>query len=299
MAAFVRAFLKNHFDERDSKEEQYNYYCIEKGFDSERVAEVIWNDEKFPEKAGNLRKGMINQKEWEDGLLLARKELGDAIVDLAEQEFEKEKQEADKSKKEKEEYGEKMAKEDKSAYTRTDAGSKASQVELLLPRLVKCSDSKHILVHPLDKQAAKEAGLEVLFIREDGEKPGELGPIVAMKKFDYGDEPEFWWEVDKPETFNSKLTPYAVYGRAGMWKGDRVWQPWDGELHGDPDADIKEIEEEKKKYATKEHRGPKPFEERDDPCPPEEEWLSEQKHPEAVKAFEELEEQRQDIGFKR
>lgn len=296
MASFVRAFLKDHFDHRDAKEQQYNYFCIEKGYDSRKVADIIWKDATFPERPGTMRKGLINQKEYEDALLLARKELGDAVVDLAEKEFEKEKQEADALKAEKEEFGKKMAAEDGSAYTRINAGMKGDQVEYLLPRLVKCADEESILVHPLDAKAAKDAGLQVLFIRADGDKDGELGPIVAMKKFTSGDVPEFWWKA--ANMWSAKLTPYAVYSTAGVWKGDRVWMPSDGELHMDPDADVKEFEEAMKKYKT-EHKGPKPFECRDDPIAPEEEWLSEQKGAESVKYFKELEEARMDIGFER
>lgn len=295
MAQFVRAFLKDHFDHRDVKEQQYNHFCIEKGYESRQVAEVIWNDPTFPEKPGNLRKGMVNQKEWEEGLALARKELGDAIVDLAEKEFDKEKAETEAHKKEMDELGKKMAKEDKSCYTRLDAGSKAGQVEFLLPKLIKCNDQTNVLVAPKDAEAAKDAGLEMLFIRLDGEE-GEIGPIVALKKFASGDTPEFCWKADS--LMGCKMTPYAVYSKAGVWKGDRVAAPWTAELHEDPDADVKEMEEMLKKFGA-EMQGPQKFSDTYADVAPEEEWLSEQKNEEAVKMIKAFDEEKADIGFVR
>jgi len=286
MAQFVRAFLKDHFDHRDVKEQQYNYYCVEKGYDSQRVAEVIWKDPKFPEKPGNLRNGLINQKEWDDALELARKELGDAIVDLAEKEFDKEKEEKEADKKDREALGKEMAAQDKSAVTRINPGSKSNQVQYLLPRLVKCVDQEHILVHPLDAKAAMDAGLEALFIRFEPDEGEEVGPIMALKRFSSGDEPEFFWKAD-PKMFHAKMTPYALYKSQGLWKGDKVWMPWTAELHEDPDEDIKEMEEEFEKY-KKERKGPGKYEEKDDAISPEEEWLSEQKGPELVKWCKQL-----------
>jgi len=262
MATFVKAFLKDHFDARDAKEKQFSYLTNECAYDKERVSEVLWGDKKAYTKEETFKHGAISEDEWYEAMELARTEFGDEIVDAAQDTFEGEKKKEEDAGKENEEFAKKMEEHEKdTVYTRLEAGRYENMVAGLLPRLVKCNDQTQVLVHIPDADMAKDARLECIYIKCGDE-------VVAIKKFtgEADEKPEFWWEAD---SWGAKMTPYAYFGKYGLWKGDKVNEPWSAELHEDPDADDKEM-----KKLFDEMNG-KAFTITEAPIEPHEEWLSE------------------------
>lgn len=270
MASIVKAFLEEYFHDRDQKEQQFRYFTEDLEYDKARTAENIWGDKKFHEKETNMRHGEISEEDFNAALDAARKEFGEDLVALAVAEFDKEKDGVEKEEEEQKQWGEELKKLEESGkvYSRTEAGKYDSMVADLLPRLIKCNDGQSIIVHIPDEDMAKEGNLKFLAVKDEADE------WMFIKKFS-GDEDELVLRWTPGEMgWTCKMTPYACFGKYGMWKGDKVNQPWNAELHQDADADEKEMKEWLDEMEGKgwQNGG---WTTTDKPIEPEEEWLSE------------------------
>lgn len=271
MATFVKAFVADHFAQRDEKEELFTQLTEEHDFPPDKVSEYVFGDAEFYKKEDAFWHGMITEEQYDAALELARKEFGDDMVNMCKDVLFKEKAELQEKQDKEAAQAKQLDDQEKNGKVTTRADATPVKAGLL-PRLIKCNDQKKVIVHIPDEDTCKSAGLQTIWVKDD------RGDIMALKDFEKDEKPEMDFE---PAGFRwqAKMTPYALYSKEGMYKGDKVNEPWSADLRQDPDEDIKKLQaiiDEMEKDGV--------WRVEELPIEPKEEWLMESLKDEGVKA---------------